>query len=224
METEIQIVYQILNVLRSHEVNSDEVIDVREIRAYMRTHRAALLKKFKGEPPLSCYQSLNDLSTTEEGGIYNADIPAVIDLPNNLSYKVAFDSGREIPVVDKASFNNQRKIIHQKHLPVAYAREGKVYVYPGADSELQFPGLKSDIDAFIAEPVIDFMGILFNPDDSNTYDWETDNYPFPAELIKNLKMEVLRIEFGISLKMNPDQITNSRQDELRYHDQGKLKQ
>lgn len=224
METEEQIVYQILDVVRAHEINIDEVITEREIRSYLRVHRASMLysSTFKGHIiPEVCFQSLGEQILALSGSLYGLTLPNIVEFENYDGIELTFLDGRPISVMTKKSYLNHIKIPHMKHLPVAFQQGNNWEVYPGISSD-DYPTLKEQIDAFILDPKINGRAVLYNPEDLTTYDWTASPFPFPPEQVRTLKTAILFHEFKISLQQKPDQITNARQDNLRYHDQGKV--
>ena len=228
--TEENIVYQLLDSIRAGELNNDEVVGERQIKAMMRVHRAELILKYslKGMTIQDvCFQdfplTLTPIDTTE----FTSPIPKLIRLPSNFGVKLTNLGHYNIPVVAEENYYLAKNNPILKYQPKAILKEGFIQIYIGKKSPHAIDGgsqLSSIIDCFQKRRGALASAILDDPNDSEAYDWTTSQYPMPPELIEELKSRLLRKEFQIILQTKSDQVPNMKNDTLRYHDQRRIQE
>jgi len=148
METEEQIVYQLLEAVRGSDINNDETIGEREIRSYLRSYRAQILNKsyFEGALiPNNVFQSLGVLtmpSVVDSNNplIYNLTpliISPIINFNENNGLRVwIYDrensiNSEEIEVKDYDSFILNQKHPIFKYSPSVSYKNNSIYLYSG---------------------------------------------------------------------------------------------
>lgn len=230
MTTEENILYQLLDSIRASELNNDEVIDERELRAMIRIQRAELINRYslKGEMIQDiCFQkvaiSLVQLNRYE----WIADVPNIIRLKNNYGMKLATPAFYNIPVISIENYELGKFNPINKYQPKAKL-EGELITIripdPSPHAVNGAERLTSIIACFKLNEGILLSAVLDNPDDGIDYDWTSSQYPIPQELLGDLKKNLLRRDLQIILSTKSDQVPNMKNDTLRYHDQGKVQQ
>lgn len=227
--TEEQIVYQLLTTIRAGELNQDEVIEERDIRALIRTHRADLLVSYSRKGLILqdiCFQQVSVPVLSQEEVPYEdlvATIPSIMELPDFQGVKCYTKRRTNIHVVNEESYWLEQKHPVDKYQPKAMVEyPDKLRVYPGTvPPQTQSGGalITATINTIKNDGVI-ISAVLRDPEQADSYDWKTDAFPLPEELIQSLKDNILRKEFNVVLQTKSDQITNMKNDTLRYHDQG----
>jgi hypothetical protein len=222
--TEENIVYQLLEVLRASELNNDEVVGEREVRAYMRVHRAELIHKYSLKGLIIqdvCFQTI-ELPLIAVGSEFAANVPAIIRLPQNFGIKLSTHCRENIPVVSEENFTLSLRHPINKYQPKGFIQEGKLVINATSVSPQAIDG-GARIAATIAEieddRVVHLTSVLDDPSISPNYDWTVNEYPFPQENIKHLKDSILRREFNLILQTKSDQVGNFKQDNINYHAQ-----
>jgi len=229
--TEENIVYQLLNIIRAEELNNDEVVDERSIRALLRIHRVELLNRYskKGTTIQDvCFQklanvSLNSISLTE----YTATLTNILQLGQNFGVKISTPEFENIPLVSEESYFLGIKNPINKYQPKAKIENQKLTVYVGVASPNAMDSgirIQNTIDSLTNNKVVIIKAVLDDPDAGEGYDWTTSQYPFPSEIIGEMKKNILRREFNIILSTKSDQIPNMKNDTLKYYEQGKVQQ
>lgn len=230
MTTEENIVFQLLETIRASELNSDEVIDEREIRSHIRTHRATLIEKYSNNGMVIqevCFQRCNAIRDNDLGlQEFTMTVPNIINLPYFYGVRLFSKSYFAIPVTSEEKYYLSKENILNKYQPKANLQGQTLQVYAGSVS----PNVWSDgismtniINEIKNEDLV-LSAVLSNPDDGIGYNWTTSKFPFPEEMIQELKKNILRQEFNIILQTKSDQVPNMKNDTLRYHDQGKINQ
>ena len=62
--------------------------------------------------------------------------------------------------------------------------------------------------------LVNISAVLYDSDNGLNYDWTKSEYPFPKELIGQLKKDVLRRDFNLILQTKSDQVPNAKNDTL----------
>lgn len=243
METERQIVYSILNTLNNHSYNNDEDISERLVRSHILAYRADSIRKhYKNGHTVGdeVFQSLPISFKSPNVGYnfkpgyreFTADAPRVIRLDKHFGFKL--QSGHfSIPVLSNDYYNSLHnndgicndsfagtygdkiKLSLVKSGPFISHRE----IYQSIQASENKGGEFINID-------LTLYAILYNPSDDPTYDWENDIFPFPAERSPELKMQILKNEFGIiaDLRAKKDEVANARPDNIRYHEENNIRE
>lgn len=225
MSTEESIVYQLLNSIRAAELNSDEVITERRVRSLMRAGRNEIINSYSKQGILIqdvCFQKVElDLIfvNTKE---YKVDLPGLVYLPSNFGIRLSTPEFANIPVINNEDYELSKRnpisqfkpkaTIHNQTLKVYVADVSPSAMNSGNRANLENESIKNN-------KKLNLSAVLENPDDGLNYDWTKSEYPFPPEAIAELKKNILRRDFGIILQTKSDQVPNSKNDTLRYHDQ-----
>ena len=227
--TEENIIYQLLDEARGGLINNDEVISERQMRMFLQEHRANIIRKAYNDGMTVAhdeFQNIGDITLTSTAIYRTYNLPNIIKLPNYLGIRLTVSlDNYVIPIVSKESFSLSKKNPMGQYLPKAYIEGGVLTVYKGlanADNMFTGTGLNEKIADIIASNSLHLSCILQNPDDLPSYDWTTSNYPLSNELITVLKNEVKRKNLNMLLQTKTDEVTNMKQDNIRYHDQGKI--
>ena len=226
--TEENIVYQLLNSIRAAELSNDEVIGERTVRSLMRVHRNELISKYSlGGLTIQdmCFQKftpvLSSLSATE----LTATLPVIVQLPDNLGVKITTPNFNNIPLVSEENYYLGTHNPINKNQPKAKLEGQLLTVHlPLVSNQAMLNGsrLQATLDALQETKVVNISAVLDDPNDGTGYDWTKSVYPFPQELISELKKNLLRRDFNIILSTKSDQIPNMKNDTLTYHEQGKV--
>ena len=226
--TEESIVYQLLSSIRASELTNDEVITERKLRSFLRSKRAELIYKFSDKGMTiddAFFQkvavNLTKINQTE----WIASLPNIITLPNNFGVKLMTLGFSNISVLSEESYHLNKSSIVNKHLPAAKIEDNTLTVRITKPSLLSLNnGLGNEVllNCLKGKEAVILSAILDDPDDGLNYDWTKSPYPVPFETIDALKSEVLRRDLAIILETKSDQVPNSKNDTLRYHDQGQV--
>jgi len=234
MTTEENIVYQILNTVRAAELNNDEVVGERRVRSLMRIQRAEMILKYSMKGlviPDECFQTLPIIelssfsnNTSSPLREFIASLPPLIYLPKHFGIRLMTLEYENIPLVEQEDYYLAKHHPINKYKPKATITDQKLTVYANdvAPQSLNGGLRANSINQSIRKGKIRMQAVLSNPDDGFSYNWKTSEYPLPAEAIAELKNNVLRRDFQIILSTKSDQVPNSKNDTLRYHDQGKV--
>lgn len=230
MTTEENILYQLLNSIRAAELNNDEVIDERELRAMMRIQRSELINRYssKGEMIQDiCFQKVAITPVQINEFEWEATVPNIIRLKNNYGMKLATPAFYNIPVISIENYQLGKFNPINKYQPKAKL-EGELLTIripdPSPHAVNGAESLASIIACFKLNKGLLLQAILDNPDDGIDYDWTTSQYPISQEILGDLKKNLLRRDLQIILATKSDQVPNMKNDTLRYHDQGKVQQ
>lgn len=233
MDTERDIIYTMLEVLKGSELNNDELIGERLLRNLLAKYRADLMRKhYKNgitvDPEvfqlkkitLSSIYFSNELVNTE----FKATLPKLIRFPKNTGYYIEKD-GYGIPLLDPSEYRAERRNFNTKFQPKGKVISNDIYIYIG-DKDSQhieefsetYYLIKSLEDSVSSNKIIlDMYCVLQDPSDADNYNWKTDSYPFPAERINEIVNQIYSKEFGIMVQAKPDEIQNARADKIIYH-------
>lgn len=234
MVTEEQIVYSIIETVKKGEVNQDNRVGERIVRAFLAKYRANLIRQYSMDGYVisdECYQFLygltfNLLSDNKFKPIVltHTNFPKTIRLKDN--FGVIFTKNEEnIPIVNNEEFYLGMKNIINKKLPKAMIMNGNAYLYIGQlittscgtspkNNDL-VNDLYEDYNTLVPPQKIKFVSIdakviLQNPDDDPDYVWTDAPYPLDAELIEKMTNDILRIEYNIILQVKNDKVTNGK--------------
>lgn len=234
MVTEEQIVYSIIETVKKGEINQDNRVSERIVRAFLMKYRANLIRQYSMDGYVisdECYQYLNDLSFSILSE--NKFKPLVLTHPNfpktirlKDSFGVIFTKNEEnIPVVNNEEFYLGMKNIINKKLPKAMIMNGIAYLYIGQltttscgtspKNNSLVNDLHEDYNTLVPPQRIravniDAKVILQNPDDDPNYVWTDSPYPLDAELIEKMTNDILRVEYNIILQVKNDKVTDGK--------------
>jgi len=228
MEIEENIVYQLLDEVRAANLNDDEVIEERHIRAFLREHRGTIIhKSFNNGLTVTAneFQSFGIISLTLSGATLYYDLPSIIRLPNEAGIRLTSVSGYVIPIISKESFNLSLNNPVNQFLPKAYIEGDRLVISKGASNpdSMNNGNTLDSIISTINNKQVHLDCILHNPDDLSSYDWTKSPYPLSDELIPLLKDLVKRKNLRFFLETKSDEVTNAKNDNIRYHEQGNVK-
>lgn len=243
---EIELIYSLLNVIRNAEHNNDESVHENLLRNFCRIHRAEILKKYyEGGITVNdeVFQMIPMTFTKVGANEFKATYPKVLKLNNDFGFYVE-KYGTTISISTSQQYSQNRKdFFNKKFIDIKAENQTLVMRLPDSLESLDqasenYNLIKEFLDSVYLQELnnfnenennpititADFYGVLYNPDDCPTYDWEEDSYPFPAEALPELERQVLVREFGIMNSAKRDEIQNSRADEIRYHDNEDLRE
>lgn len=221
MGTEEELVYNIIETVQKGALSQDAKVDERVVRSFIRVYRAAALAKYSYKGLTiqdECFQHLGELQFSYSKPLqFIREMPKVIRLSDN--FGIFFEkNGENIPIVNSEEFSLGLKSIFNGKLPKAKILNGKATVYIGKRSTTPcgtkpalntvIPDFLDDIESLSNNIKLDVYAVLFDPDDASGYDWTTSIFPCPAELVKDIKTEILQKEYGIILQVKPDKITD----------------
>lgn len=226
METEEQIVYEILNLLNKGELNSDQRISERLLRTFLRTYRADILltRYYRALTVPDKYYQTIDLPGIKPIALSNEiqyAIPNIINYNNN-GLLIQTTANNTIPLINSEEYELGKKNISNKYKAKACIKDNILYIYPGISTEnvISSNTPLKEIITKIEGNEITFRAILHNPSDASNYDWTTSIYPVEPEFLKVLKDSIAAKEINILLQTKADQIGDQKDSKLTYHQQG----
>lgn len=229
METELKIVYSIIGTVK-RQANDDFEISERMVRGFVQDHRSMLISDYSNQGMTisdECFQYMGYLQFTRsdmglgdfvyKGKEFYRDIPKVIRLKDNAGIMVE-RMGINIPIVNSEEFQLSRNSLFNKFIPKGKFIDNKITVHIGntvpdcsKSSELKklFEVFYNDNESTPLKNIfLDVRLVLDNPDDAPNYNWRRDPFPFPSELIDELKTNILRKEFNIIASLPNDKVTD----------------
>ena len=241
METERQIVYSILETISNHSHNNDSDISERLLRSYAQMYRAEGLRKHYKDGHViedEVFQRTSiEFKSTRLKKEYLGKIPKLIRTTNHYTFRLE-KLGIPIPVLDSELYNLTKKNPINNKKVFSKTDTNNIQIYIGdykscsaADSENQFlintileeiqDQVNQNIEPENLTLQFDLYAVLYNPSDDPLYDWEKDIFPYPAERLPELKMQILKNQFGIivDLRAKKDEVQNARPDNIRYHEE-----
>lgn len=232
MRTELDIIYTIWDIITGGETNSDDPINERLMRQFLRIHRGRTLATAykRGDTiPDECFQNLGTIPFVLENKEYVSTnvLPKIIRLKNNSGLMMNKD-GYTLSVLNSLEFDNAPKDQFNKFQPKLKFINRKLVLSFGMEQignqieDLTNSLMNSTVRKFEQESKfntvsISGLGILVNTDEEVGYDWTVDPYPMPDELIENMINSVNAREFNVFLKMKPDEIGNNRNDAAQHN-------
>mgnify|MGYP003606349841 CR=1 FL=1 len=221
--TELNLVYEYIDLVRNREHNLDEPITESLMRHIMSTYRGNILHTHykKGVNISDEVVQSWDMEFTKKGNFFSAKIPKTIRFQNNAGIFLEY-YGYNIPVMESEAFELGVKNTFGKKTPKAKTVNDELIVYlPPLSDCIMLAGTlvqlvkASKNNKFSAT----FSGVLVYPGDCPTYNWEKDAYPFPGEKLDQLKYLIASRDFGISAQFKKDEVQNARQDNVIYQDE-----
>lgn len=240
MNTEREIIYQILNTIRDAEHNEDERIPERLMRSFLRTYRAESLRKYYKDGHVvndEVFQRIPIELTRTNLEEFRGLIPKIIRMSNHYGFYVE-KNGISIPIVESEQYHLSKKNPFGKNLVQTKTEQNSLTLFAGKlnqcmngenDNALLIGFLIDEVEPQLNDPQIkdikinlDFFGVLHNPDDQPGYNWETDIFPFPSERLPELKGQILAKEFGIMVQAKKDEISNTRNDSVSPREENEI--
>lgn len=224
MDTELKIVYSIIETVKKQN-NDDSKLSERFIRTCVQDYRAAMISEYfeKGMTVSEeCFQTLYGQIFTGSLREYTAtNIPKIIRTKDNFGI-ILEKNGYTIPVVNSQDYQFSKNHFISKYMPRAKFLGSNMTLYIGMkrqdchENEL----LDDIIEAFEAEAAeagkpkvkADLHAIFSDPDSVPGYDWTKSPFPFPSELVPDLRSEILRKEFNIILQVKEDKVTDGEEE------------
>ena len=241
MENELQIIYSILQTVRGTELNNDETISERLIRAFILKHRPDILRKHYINGHVlndEVFQIVPIILTKQTEILFKAQLPKVVHFDHSYGINIAFN-GIVFGILSYEEFYLTIRNNKKNFFPLCYISQDQIYFYIGKKDSKAFSQSSETayaINSFytsiynqelsnynnpIQAPVqlnLDLRAVLVNPDDQIGYSFESSIFPFPAERLPELEQTILAKEFNIILQTKKDEVQNARQDSIRYHD------
>lgn len=234
MDTEIKLVYSIIETLRNNEYNNDERLGERFVRDLLNKYRSDSLRKYSANGVIvndEVFQKKSLILTQISEFEFQADLPKIIRFAQ---YNYGFYIEKNyfpFPIVSSESYYQYRKSF-TGYQPRAKTEGNKLTLFIGQESQFIESGsetgniikiLKEEANAS-NQVSIDLRAVMFNPSDADNYNWETDIYPFPSERIEELTTQLIYKEYEIMSNAKTDEIGNQRADSVRYHDNTDINQ
>ena len=231
MYTESQLIYTIWDVVTQGESNADNPINERLMRNFLRTHRGRQLQTFykKGALiPDESFQQLDDIVFTIENGILvSEDLPKIIRFRDRFGIALSYD-GYVISVLESQEFDNSDKDRYNKYQPRVKFVGNKLHMDVGEEQICDVPWNNefSDLNNVVRKLKLNYAqgqvtvqgrAVLVNTDDETGYDWTSDPYPLPDELIENIVNSVNAREFNIFLRTRSDETADTRNNTAEFN-------
>lgn len=233
MKTEEQIVYSIIETVNKSQVNQDNRVGERLVRAYLQKYRADLIAKHSMDGFIvseECFQNLGELTFYDAIRPVRGPVQFVCEgLPKFITLRNQFGiifekNGENVPLLSSEEYNLGLKNIINKKLPKAKIENNKGIVHIGYWDETPCgnkPSNNNLINDFWEQYqnsisnspgkrhiTLNVRAILQDPNDAPGYNWTLDPYPLDAELIDKLTTQILSFEFNIVLQVKPDKVTD----------------
>lgn len=213
------IINDILQIIRSAEVNQSEPISRNQIEMWIHQYRALLLKqdldKGKMANPdyiqeIPCIQleevnySRNGSTLETEEVLYrtNIQLPKTIDLNHSSGYTyIGTVDGKEIQFISQTRSRWQLESKYTNREPVAYLENGYIYIQnANALSYIKVKGV-FEVPSELVE--------LTNPMTNTTVYTYDDAYPIPNNILPTLKQMILKQELNIESRNIADNTNDS---------------
>ena len=238
MKTELDVVYNIINVARAAEHNNDEPVTERLVRSFVRNHRADCLRKYYKDGHIiddEVFQNLSFKILKTGPTRFQTKIPKAIRFQNHSGFYIE-KNGMVIPIVTSHQYILNKLNPFNKNFAFCKTEEQLLTLNIPSISTIQnvditsenyimIQGLETDIlsqeiynfnnpnDIQPIGVLVNFHAVLLDPSDDPNYNWEVDMYPFPSERLVELENQVLAKEFGIMANSIKDEIENAKGDE-----------
>lgn len=227
MKTEAEIIYTLHDIVRGAQINADDPINERLMRQFLRLHRGKILNAYYKRAQLipdECFQNLGLIEFQPENGLFVSQVlPKTIRFKNHTGL-MFFKDGFPISILNSEEFDLSIKNKFNKHHPRAKYIDNKLYLNIGQLVQCNQinndpnSSLNAAVSKFLQEiknqfVVANGMAVLVNTDDEIGYDWTTDNYPMPDELIDELLTNIKAKDFQLFLQMNGDTTGNIKYDD-----------
>lgn len=225
MKTEEELIYMIWETVRAGQINQDDDINERLMRAYLQAHRAKhILKNYQNgeQVPDECFQYLPDLNMTRITGTNEFEyknVPKTIRLNKWNTGMFLYVNGINVPIVKSEEYDLMKYDEWNKYKPRAKMLGYNLKLNMGEiDDCVCDSGFEQGMDVILQQYIndqlasgslnVDLNALLVNPSDAPNYQWNIDSYPFPDEYIEDLINSVLSREFNIFLRAKADEVTD----------------
>lgn len=233
MTTELELIYTIWDVVSAGQTNSDDPINERLMRQFLRIHRGKSLEQYyrKGNSiPDEVFQNIGPINFYLRNGVWITDkLPKIIRLESGMFGLMLEKDGYTIPVMNSEEFSNAKRDRFNKYHPKTKFINNKLTLDLG-QKQLCNDSIDGNSNSFLnstvktlhsesldADVKIDCQVILVNPDDDIHYDWTSTPYPMSDELIENLINSVNAREFNIFLKMRSDETGDMQKNDSNFN-------
>ncbi len=227
MGTEEEYVYAIIETVNKGLLSDDKKIDERVVRSFLRTYRSSALAKHSMNGLTindECFQHLGELEFSFlKSKQFFKELPKIIRLQNN--FGLFFEkNGENIPVLNSEEYALGIKTLISSKLPKAKLLGSKAVVYVGnriAGNCGNKPSNNLVLNDFHDEMIVtsgtkitlDVYAVLEDPDDAPGYDWTSDPFPCPSELMEDIKTKIYAKEFNLILQVKPDKTTDGNDED-----------
>ena len=228
--TEEEILYSILNTAFGSQLNDDLPVDEREVRYLMMIERSRLIIQaaYKGFViDENNYQLISgaDLTDTPDTSVFSMILPQLVQVNNFKGIRIYASNNQPIPMGNKEDFLLHKGQPISKFRPFSYLENNILYIYSGetyTDAMSNGSGLANTVSKIKTDKKINVEAIFLNPESVSGYNWTKDPYPIEEALISPLKDNVLKKSLLLAQNMKIDEVANMKNDNIRYHDQGKI--
>jgi hypothetical protein len=226
MLTEENIVHQLQIEYKGGTINQDNRIGEREIRSFLQEHRPDVIRQaYRRDRVLgdSEFQDLGVLITTIEDMLYVVELPPIVMFPGYESIRLTSATGNAIPLMNKEDFVHSRRNRTTQFGTKAFYSGNKIHIFEGKSTDIGYggtAGIDAEISA-IQEKKVHVSCILQDPSDDPNYDWTSSPYPLNPDLIPILKNLIKKNNLFIMTEIKKDEVTNQKEDSVRYHDLGR---
>lgn len=237
MTTEEQLIYTIWDIVRGGEINADDPINERLLRAFLRIHRGRHLEQYyrKGSMiPDEAFQDLGTINFTLDSNsqLVSDALPKIIRFRDRFGIML-FKDNFTIPVMTSQEFDNASKNPFNKFQPRTKFVGNKLVFDIGDEqicteledyinSELNLTVRKLKTEYNQQNVSISGRAVLVDPDDESGYDFASSQYPMPDELIENLINSVNAREFNFFLRTKSDETGDIRHNVAEQHTREEL--
>jgi hypothetical protein len=222
METEEDIVYSIIETVKKGNLTDDNKINERVVRGFLKIYRASVIAKNSTIGVTitdECFQYLGNLRFNYvKPKQFSRELPKIL-LLNTFGIQAEV-IGENIPILKSEEYALSLKTLLNGKMPKAKMTGNKLTIYIG--EYLIVNGRKKPKQNIVIDELslqastnanmfidVEVTAILDNPDDAPGYDWTTDPYPCPSELIEEIKTRILAKEFNLILSIKADKVTDS---------------
>lgn len=238
MKTELEVVYNIINVARAGEHNNDEPITERLVRSFMRNHRADCLRKYYKDGQIVDDEVFQDIELKIfkiTSTLFQTKIPKAIRFQNHNGFYIEKENVI-IPIVlshqyilNKNNPYNVNFLFCKTENQLVTLNIPNTTLIQNADHASEnYIMIESVMDEILTQEIFNFNNpnltkpvhvkvnlhaVLLDPSDDPNYNWEKDIYPFPAERLVELENQILAKEFGIMANTKKDEVQNAKGDE-----------
>jgi hypothetical protein len=238
MTTELELIYTIWDIVRAGQINSDDPINERLMRSFLKIHRGKHLEQYykKGKQiPDECFQSLGTISFTSIGDVLISNtLPKIIRFEKG-RYGIMLDKdGFVISVFNSEEYTNAQFDRYNKFQPRVKFINNKLTLNIGLEQDcnqlldnhtnsmLNITVRKLKSEKTQNSVTLTGNAVLVNPDNETGYDFTLSPYPLSDELIESLINSVNAREFNLFLRMRSDETGDIRHNIAEQHTREEL--